>query len=368
MHKSWLVGFSVSALAMAVNVNAMEFGSPIKARIDVPTPAVHGLAASVATKDVYVMSVKLSSAEKKQFFTPRASQSNLMMASASGLPASVNRGMNNTPVLDQGQHGTCVTFANTAAIDALIGKGDYVSQLCSLELGGYLKPRSYQETGWDGATGNMVLNQLMTFGVVSKANEKSKSCAGLTSYPGSDANNTGTAMSLDDYKLLSEDISQKYYWKQYVSMVDRSQWADASVASQSTQMLTQVKTLLSTSDAAANKVKVTFATLLPTSHCQVGACGKYHANYDTWAYSNAIKNDTNPDPSTIGGHEMVIIGYDDNAVATDNEGAKHKGLLILRNSWGPSAGDKGNYYMTYEFFKQYAMELQTVSVMPQDSN
>lgn len=50
-------------------------------------------------------------------------------------PDQLMLGMNGTPVLNQGMHGSCVTFANSAALDALMGKGDYVSELCSLELG-----------------------------------------------------------------------------------------------------------------------------------------------------------------------------------------------------------------------------------------
>ena len=33
-------------------------------------------------------------------------------------------------------------------------------------------------------------------------------------------------------------------------------------------------------------------------------------------------------------HAIIIAGYDNEAVAVDNKGQKHKGLLTLRNSWG----------------------------------
>ena len=67
------------------------------------------------------------------------------------LPKRILLGMNNVPVLDQGSHGTCVTFAITAAIDAALSKGDYISQLCQLELGTYLEPMGYSVSGWDGS-------------------------------------------------------------------------------------------------------------------------------------------------------------------------------------------------------------------------
>src|SRR3989338_2283243 len=54
---------------------------------------------------------------------------------SSELPSKVKVGMQLTHVLDQGYHGSCVTFAVTAALDAALGAGDYISQLCNLELG-----------------------------------------------------------------------------------------------------------------------------------------------------------------------------------------------------------------------------------------
>jgi len=45
--------------------------------------------------------------------------------------------------------------------------------------------------------------------------------------------------------------------------------------------------------------------------------------------------------SEFSGHEMLITGYDDNAVAKDENGYEHRGLLTLRNSWGEDVGDHG---------------------------
>ena len=57
---------------------------------------------------------------------------------------------------------------------------------------------------------------------------------------------------------------------------------------------------------------------------------------------------------------MIITGYDDKAVAYDLNGKQHVGLLTLRNSWSENAGDNGNYYMTYDYFKKYASEAQAI--------
>lgn len=42
----------------------------------------------------------------------------------------------------------------------------------------------------------------------------------------------------------------------------------------------------------------------------------------------------------LGGHAVMAVGYDD-----------AKQVLIMRNSWGTGWGDKGYFYMPYEYFK-----------------
>lgn len=44
------------------------------------------------------------------------------------------------------------------------------------------------------------------------------------------------------------------------------------------------------------------------------------------------------DEDILGGHCMVLIGYDDD-----------KKVFIIRNSWGDSVGDKGYYYMPFDY-------------------
>lgn len=372
MHKSLLIGLSVSAFMLANNAQAFEYGHPISATIETNNSVstfANGIQSSASTsKKVYLMNIKMSADEKKKFFDYKStadSTSNFKLAAtAATLPTKYDAGMNNVPVLDQGAHGSCVTFANTAAVDALLGKGDYVSQLCSLELGSYLEKRSYLPSGWEGSAGGLVLSQLLGYGIVSTSTQKTKSCAGVTAYPLADENNTGNPIALDDYKQISESLGDNMYWDQMLTLPQRLQWSSTPQDDGAT-ILTQVKQALAVKRPTDVDSRLTFAVILPVSHCSAGACAKYHANQDTWAYTKAIKNDPNGE---TGGHEMVITGYDDNAVATDNEGAKHKGLLILRNSWGTSAGDKGTYYMTYEFFKQFVMEVQRVGLMKDQSN
>jgi C1A family cysteine protease len=78
---------------------------------------------------------------------------------------------------------------------------------------------------------------------------------------------------------------------------------------------------------------------------------------DTWTLTRSMQDHVF-ESSELGGHEMIIIGYDDNAVVQDNEGYYSHGVFRLRNSWGPNVGDQGDYYMTYDFFKRFVIEVQ----------
>lgn len=310
--------------------------------------------AAQTTKVIYIMPLPFDAQQKKKLLTPQLSslKSNI---SQDNLPAAVNNGMNGVPVLDQGMHGSCVTFAITAAVDALLGQGDYASQLCNLELGSYLEPRSYMYSGWDGSMGEMVLSQMMTYGMVNKTKQTSVGCAGVTQYPLMDPNNQGMPISLEEFKQKSEILTGRIYWEKVLSFQQRFNWTSMSDPE---WVLQKVKQLLVAGQTNRDS-RLSFAVALPVDYCSVGACGTYHARYDSWVMSSAIKNDS---LAELGGHQMIIFGYDDNAVAVDNEGSKHKGLLILRNSWSTEAGDQGNYYMSYDFFKQFVYEIQEIKL------
>mmetsp|Transcript_83419 Transcript_83419/g.268905 ORF Transcript_83419/g.268905 Transcript_83419/m.268905 type:complete len:177 (-) Transcript_83419:281-811(-) len=45
-----------------------------------------------------------------------------------------------------------------------------------------------------------------------------------------------------------------------------------------------------------------------------------------------------PEDSTLGGHAVMAIGYDD-----------EKQVVIVRNSWGEGWGDAGYFYMPYDY-------------------
>ena len=164
-------------------------------------------------------------------------------------------------------------------------------------------------------------------------------------------------MLLDEFKQSSENLNQTLDWQSMLTFSQRFEWDPKSTA-EADALLNEVKKTIATKKPSQDS-RISFGSLLPVAYCSAGACARYHAENDTWALTNTIKQDNDP---SFGGHEMVIIGYNDDAIATDNEGAKHQGLLTLRNSWGTDAGDQGNYYMTYDFFKEYVIEVQKITI------
>lgn len=264
-------------------------------------------------------------------------------------PAKVELGMNEVPVLNQGLHGSCVTFAVTAAVDAVLNKGDYLSQLCQLQLGNYLERNGFLPSGWNGSWGRIVLSQMESFGVVPKAQQLAQGCGGMKHYPVDDINNDEGSMTVEEYHQMSEDMSGKLYWS---PILDFYQALTTRVDTNRT--IDAVKASLNARD------RLTFAVLLLDFDLGfVGAVGKNKVFGDTWVLTPEIARDIYLNP-VFGAHEMVITGYDDNAVAVDEEGRKHKGLLTLRNSWGDKVGNQGDFYMSYDYFKLLVIEVARI--------
>lgn len=299
-------------------------------------------------KHISLLRIELSD-KARQKIEKRAENALHTPAALSAVAAKkIQLGMNNVPVLDQGGFGSCVTFANTAAVDAVLDKGDYISQLCLLQLGRYLEKNAYMPSGWNGSLGGIVLNQMNVFGLISKTKQASNGCGGLTKYPtGFDM---GTEMSPEDYHQLSEQMDENVV--AWTPILDAYDIFIDKINLNST--VYKVKAILNAGD------RLTFGVLLPdTDKGVVGAVGKYHRTFDSWVLTPEMVENM-PLLEELPGHEMVITGYDDYAVAIDDKGRAHRGLFTLRNSWGGRVGDRGNFYMSYDYFKALAIEVQRI--------
>ncbi len=281
---------------------------------------------------------------------------------SSSLPSRVSLGMNKLDVLDQGWYGTCVTFAVTAAMDALLQKGNYVSQLCSLQLTDLLEKQGYVVSEWQGGYADDLLAYLHHFGFVSIAKQKLNTCGGLKEYPLEEIDLGNNTLTLQDYYNMSENFSNNLFWYSLLTANQHETWSKIDSSKAAKKLLEDIKEVLAQPDAKTN-YRVVFGVMLPGDFCSAGACGQHNARDDSWVLTSDIRQ---ADNIIFGGHEMVITGYDDNAIAIDNNGVKHKGLLTLRNSWGPEVGDHGDFYMSYEFFKALTDEVFVIGYEPDE--
>ena len=270
-------------------------------------------------------------------------------------PAEVQLGMNTVPVLDQGSQDTCATFAVTAAIDAVLNKGDYVSQLCQLQIGNYFATNGYAPSGWNGSLGRLVLSQMDETGIVSKEQQVAQGCGGLIEYP-SNGEPPESSMSLEEYHQISERMNVNW-------------WTLLDIHHAISQHLDTNVTLNEVKDSLIEGDRIAFGILLFNfDEGFIGAAGKKGNTYDSWILTPEMIRNIWLRPSFYGGHAMIITGYDDNAIAVDNQGREYKGLLTLRNSWGDQVGDHGNFYMSYDYFKLLVLEAQRISSDITDDN
>ncbi|MCH9756480.1 MAG: C1 family peptidase [Gammaproteobacteria bacterium] len=263
--------------------------------------------------------------------------------------SSAQLGMNKVPVMDQGNHGTCATFAVTAAVDAAMNAGDYISQLCQLQLGKHLERSGYSPSGWDGSLNPIVLNQMDTFGIVSKTVQQDGGCGELREYPKAKSA-PEQDISLSDYHNISEPLPE-----------DTVAWTPLlDIYQVFLDKTDPQKTLESVKSALRHHDRLTFGVLLfRLNEGVAGAIGKHKGANDTWVLTPDIIKDI-VEHNDYGGHAMIITGFSDTATAVDKDGRWHKGLLTIRNSWGPNAGDEGNFYMSYDYFKLLTIEIQRI--------
>lgn len=211
-----------------------------------------------------------------------------------------------TPVLDQGQYGTCVTFATTSAVQAALHLGDVISQQCTLEL-----ILGQGDNLWNGAYySSEVIDPLKAHGAVSKAK-----CP--TPYP-----NSYSTIQLEAYNSLIDEsitVKQVQYIYHHKISVD-----EVKLALNHGHYVTIGFGLLNSGDA------------ISVQGFDVKVNGKKYAG-GLWACKQGKSKSYCGTPQA--GHEIAIYGYDD-----------QQRLFRVRNSWSSGAGYKGDFFLSYEFF------------------
>ncbi len=220
-------------------------------------------------------------------------------------------GMNDVPVLDQGSQGTCVTFSTTAALDALIGQGDFISQQCSLEL-----DMGLGQNYWNGAMyPSQIINPLQKYGIVSK-----EKCPRKYPVP-------YRSMLAKQYAALADDDASEAVKKVQINYIAEASLLDLKKAIDAKHRVLIGFRVNSRSSEGVKGFDITIGDKKYTGG--LWAC-KQGSSINHCVASNA-------------GHEVVVIGYDDD-----------QQLLKIRNSWNTDVGYEGNYYMTYQFFQSMA--------------
>ena len=273
----------------------------------------------------------------KHALKSHATSNNILYATTT--PQKKQLGMNDVPVLDQGRHGTCATFATTAAIDALIHQGNYISQLCLLQLGNHLGETGQGQSSWDGGSSRLAFERMNQYGIINLENQRKYGCAGVKNYPYWTPSKA--AMSAQAYAEHSEGASGKLFtWKLLFNKF--SPHASNDIAT--------IK------DALNAGHRIVFSTLLPRTDLGTMGAVAWHTFYnDTWVLTHDISEEIEYQTKHPG-HTMIITGFDDEAIAMDTHGHRHRGLLTLRNSWGPFVADWGNFYMSYDYFNALATQ------------
>lgn len=347
-------GLGSAMLTLCLTANATPSVTPDGAEL-IKVPSKQSQFANTPPKQVGVMKFKLNH-DAKQALANRIDRNQRrsfhLHENDKKLPSKIDLGMNHTPVLDQGQHGSCVTFATTGAIDAAMGQGDYVSQLCLLELGRTLEEKSFYPSGWNGSLGEFVLNEIAEFGIVPKSHQLEHGCAGVKEYPLEDFTNEGNPMTLDEYHSAARNgFGYDFLWSPVLTI------GDAFLNNFDGQV-----TVDKVKQSLVKGHRVAFASLLDIYELWHGGNGYYKNSTgfpDAWMMTPEIEEHLKAG-EVDAGHEIVIYGYDDDAVIKGLDGRTQKGAFLIRNSWGKEAGHEGNYVMTYDHFKMMVMEAHQI--------
>lgn len=335
------------------------------------TPAVELLAIKPSHK-VGVMPIKLSpEAVEMQRLRTQQLQSAPTNPVTVPLPTEVDLTMNNVPVLNQGPYATCVIFAVTAALDAAINKGDYISQLCLLQLSANVTQNTFWHSLWLGSSVKTSLSYISEYGIMTIDDQKRGSCNKIKSYPlVFDEKYLNYKMNRKDYHYYAENIYRTYFIEpQVLFMFAHAYSADdntnrlLTLGNNNDGWITPADAFASIRKSLAEGNRVVLEFLFKGDLLRGGIKNTYN---DTWFASNDLKSAFNSqhffsDAKDWYFHEVVIYGYNDEIITHNSKGETQKGVFYVRNSWGEEEPE----FMTYDFFKLMSMEATSINTPKQ---
>lgn len=330
--------------------------------------------------------VTLDTAARKTFIQRlqfMANPNSTYQNTENNLPTQVDLGMNKVPVLDQRPYATCVTFAVTSAIDAALGRGDYVSQQCFLELGNYLNKSDYYMNPWKGSYTSYILPLITEYGIVSKSHQLRGVCAGITQYPHNAVHwhNPATDAVLLPlaYHKLSQNVIHTNINGNTITdrtLIDMPHYYASSnsgiitISNDPYNNVSPNQALLLVKQALAQKNRVVIGYLITDGFI----AGRYNSSLlNTWFLTPEMKYELqHPDKFMGMYHEILLYGYDDNAIATaqvnqngKSETLQQQGLFYVRNSWGDKPWKSyasAKQYMTYDYLKAMITDATSIIV------
>lgn len=259
-----------------------------------------------------------------------------IQASLYNMPKLFELKLDNLPILDQGNNNACTFFATITAVNATARPVNDLSPMCLVQLDKYLylNPNSIRA---DNA-----LALIKQYGIVPLNTQKEMGCAGI--YHFDPKQEISVPISPEEYQSKSENFYKKRVTWRYL-------FDDFSRIINPNGRLPRIKEAL-----VAGRYVVLEYMVLPNIGL-FGATGTHHAQNDTWITNDSVDQLMLDQILTflISGHAIVVIGYDDDATAIDSDGKTHRGLLKLRNSWGSEIGDHGDFYMTYDYMRDFGL-------------
>ena len=150
----------------------------------------------------------------------------------------------------------------------------------------------------------------------------------------------GTAMAISVYQQHARHLISHDDWR----------LVNLKIQNNPQQALQQIKYAL------ANHNRLVFAIVidpyLEDKGKNIGAMATLKANNDSWVITKLLEKHLQSEIE-IGGHAIIVTGYDDNACLA-HEGKNICGFLTVRNSVGAQLGDNGDFYISYNYFNRLA--------------